>query len=111
MCVRSRIVEWVDMHLESARTYRIVGASALGHRAGAHCMPPPHPPVRGNPAQDLLAPAFRNDRAEGHSALRFAMLLMTPLVSITSGAARLFVRPFHGRGGRLPFVTKEGAAR
>ncbi|HZI93467.1 MAG TPA: hemolysin family protein [Patescibacteria group bacterium] len=39
--------------------------------------------------------------------LRFAMLLMTPLVAITSGAARLFVRPFHARGGRLPFVTKE----
>jgi len=39
--------------------------------------------------------------------LRLAMMALTPLVAITSGAARLFVRPFHGRGGRLPFVTKE----
>jgi len=39
--------------------------------------------------------------------LRAAMIVLAPLVSVTSSAARLFVRPFHARAGRMPFVTKE----
>jgi CBS domain containing-hemolysin-like protein len=39
--------------------------------------------------------------------LRLAMFALTPVVAVTSGVARLLVRPFRARAGRLPFVTKE----
>lgn len=39
--------------------------------------------------------------------LRAAMALLAPLVAVTSGAARLLLRPFHRGAARLPFVTKE----
>lgn len=39
--------------------------------------------------------------------LRVAMMALSPMVALTSGAARLLVRPFRARAGKLPFVTKE----
>lgn len=35
------------------------------------------------------------------------MLLLAPAVALTSAASRWIARPFHGRGNRQPFVTKE----
>jgi CBS domain containing-hemolysin-like protein len=39
--------------------------------------------------------------------LRVAMFALAPVTAVTSGVARLLVRPFRARAGRLPFVTKE----
>ena len=39
--------------------------------------------------------------------LRVAMMALSPMVALTSGAARLLVRPFRARAGKIPFVTKE----
>ncbi|HEY3174588.1 MAG TPA: hemolysin family protein [Candidatus Polarisedimenticolia bacterium] len=39
--------------------------------------------------------------------LRLVMFAFGPVVAVTSGVARLLIRPFRARTGRLPFVTKE----
>ena len=39
--------------------------------------------------------------------LRAATVLLSPVVAVTSGAARLVVRPFRARADKHPFVTKE----
>ena len=39
--------------------------------------------------------------------LRVAMMALSPMVAVTSGAVRLLVSPFRARAGKLPFVTKE----
>lgn len=39
--------------------------------------------------------------------LKAAMLALSPMVALTSGAARLLVKPFRARADKLPFVTKE----